>query len=73
MRNADLIGKHAFTAIVLPSGYIIGRADYGERGYTPMKDRAFETYAEAKAAAKAMNDERGMTEREALEIVFNTM
>lgn len=74
MSNQGLIGKYAYTAIVKSTGYTIGRADYGTRGYTPFpKAGSFKTWKEAQDAAKAMNETRGMTEREALEIVMDTM
>jgi len=68
-----MLGKFAYTAIVTSSGYTLGRADYGTKGYSPVKGRSFKTWDEAKAAAKEMNDKEGISEREALEIVFNTM
>lgn len=72
--NKSLIGKYAYTAIVKSTGCSIDRADYGTRGYTPFpKAGSFATWKEAQEAAKVMNETRGMTEREALEIVMNTM
>lgn len=71
----ELVGKHAFTAIVEATGYIIGRADYGIRGYTPIRVGGFEfkTYDEAKEFAKEQNRAMGLTDEQAMEIVFNTM
>ncbi len=73
--NRDLIGKYAFTAIVEEAGYCIGRADYGVRGYTPIRVQGytFDTYEEAKAFAKDQNKRMGLTDQQAMEIVFNTM
>jgi hypothetical protein len=73
--NKNLVGKHAFTAVVVPEGFIIGRADYGIRGYTPIKVGGFDfkTYDEAKQFADEQNKSIGLTKDQALEIVFNTM
>jgi len=69
-----LIGKHAFTAIVESEGYIIGRADYGIGGYTPMRrEPTFKTYDAAQKFANGLNEKMGLTKEEALKIVFNTM
>jgi len=73
----ELIGKHAFTAIVVPEGFIIGRADYGIRGYTPIRvggfDFDFKTWDDAKKFADEQNQSIGLTKEQAMEIVFNTM
>lgn len=73
--NKKLIGKHAFTAIVEAGGYIIGRADYGVRGYSPIRvgGYTFDTYEKAKEFAKEQNRSIGLTDQEVMEIVFNTM
>jgi len=69
-----LTGKYAYTAVVVPTGFQIGRADYGTRGYTPFpKAGSFRSYDEAKARAKELNAGLGLTEREAFEIVMDTM
>lgn len=68
------LGRHAFTAVVVRTGFIIGRADYGTKGYTPIApDKGYKTWGDAQKAAKAMNDKEGISQQEALEIVFNTM
>ena len=73
--DPELVGKHAFTAIVEPGreGYIIGRADYGLGGYTPLRHQIFKTYDEAKRHADEVNEREGLTKEQALKIVFNTM
>lgn len=73
--NKKLVGKHAFTAVIRKEGYMIGRADYGIRGYTPIRvdGVSFETYEAAKEYAKEQNGRMGLSEKEAMEIVFNTM
>lgn len=73
MLNAKLIGKFAYTAVVVPEGFILGRADYGTKGYTPVRIRPYSTWDQAREAANKLNSEEGLTPVEAQEIVFNTM
>lgn len=56
-----LVGKHAFTAVVTEDGYVIGRADFGTPGYTPLKVAPYVSFEEAKAAADQLNDSLGLT------------
>ena len=70
------IGKrrHAYTAIVGPDGYIIGRADEGVQGYTPVYlSRTFTTYQDAKSFADELNRNLGRTLKEAYAIILGTM
>lgn len=72
--NPKLVGKYAYTAVVESSGFIIGRADYGVGGYTPMRRHpVFPAWDAAKKFADELNEREGLTREEALEIVFNTM
>lgn len=68
-----LRGKHAFTAVITDEGYIIGRADYGKTGYTPLKVAPYKSFEEAKAAANKLNKDLGLTPLEAWHIVADTM
>lgn len=72
--DRDLVGKHAYTAIVEPNvGYIIGRADYGIGGYSPMRHRIFKALDDARKFADELNAAEGLTKEQVLKIVFNTM
>ena len=71
--NSKLIGKYAYTPIVEAIGIILGRADYGVGGYTPMRYRIFQTYDEARNFADEVNESEGLTKKDAFEIVSNTM
>jgi len=68
-----MLGRFAYTAIVRPEGFILGKADYGTRGYTPVYGQTFKTWDAAKKAATDLNDANGVSRLEAEEIVFNTM
>ena len=67
--------RYAFTAVVVPEhGYIIGMATEGTRGYTPVSNEGvFSSYDEATARAKKMNEQAGLSEKEAFDIVIRTM
>jgi hypothetical protein len=62
----------AAVAVVTGSGYSIGYADEGTSGYTPTT-YAYDTYDQAKAAAKLWNDRAGLTPQRAADIVLSTM
>jgi hypothetical protein len=72
-----LVGKHAYTAVIHEEKgvamTIIGRADFGTVGYTPCKNRVFETHQEAKEFADELNQDLGLTKLEAWLIVSDTM
>lgn len=66
-------GKHAYTAVVTPKGFFLGRADFGERGYTPLKVAGYSSYEAAHEAAAEINKKLGLTPLEAAIIVADTM
>ena len=56
---------------MVPEGFIIGRADYGIRGYTPIRVGGFDfkTWDDAKKFADEQNQSIGLTKEQAMEIV----
>lgn len=70
-----MVGRFAYTAVVEAGNphYIIGRADFGTRGYTPMRHHHFKTYEEAQKFATEVNEREGLTPIEAAIIVAETM
>ena len=72
-----LVGKHAFTPVIHEEKgvamTILGRADFGTVGYTPMKHRIFERHDEAQEFANELNKDLGLTPLEAWVIVMDTM
>lgn len=68
------VRRFAFTAVVRQDGIMIGRADEGTRGYTPMGEcGAFETEGDARKVAADLNQRAGLDERTAALIVVGTM
>lgn len=66
--------RFAYTAIVDQSGYSIGRADEGTRGYTPLPaEGRFPCYEDAKKRAEEMNIAMGLDPKDAVLIVLGTM
>lgn len=66
--------NYAFTAIIDPDGYSIGRADVGTSGYSPIPSEGkFDTYDAATDRGKVMNAELGMEPEDAIKIVLGTM
>jgi hypothetical protein len=64
----------AFTAVVDSRGYLVGRADVGTKGYTPvLREGFFPTYHAAKARAEELNKLMGIPNDEADRIVTSTM
>jgi hypothetical protein len=72
-----LVGKYAYTPVIHEEKgiamTIIGRADFGTVGYTPMKNRTFERHDEAQEFANELNKDLGLTKLEAWLIVADTM
>ena len=66
-------GKYAYTAVVTEKGFFLGRADFGERGYTPLKCAGYDSYEAAREAADEINKKLGLTQLEAAIIVADTM
>ena len=65
---------YAYTAIVDGTGYSIGRADRGTKGYTPCPQYGmFPGYGEAMSKAKELNEAVGLAQVEAFGIVAGTM
>jgi hypothetical protein len=62
----------AAVAVVTESGYSIGWADEGFKGYTPTT-YDYDSYDNAKAAAKLWNERAGLTPQRASDIVLSTM
>lgn len=68
------MSKWAYTGIVDKTGFSIGRADEGTRGYTPVPSEGrFESYEAAQKHADKLNEARGMSAREGLLIALSTM
>ena len=59
-------------AVVTDTDYAIGFADENVGGYTPTT-YTYETYDEAKAAARLWNERAGHTPQRAADIVLSTM
>jgi len=72
-----LVGKYAYTPVIHEEKgiamTILGRADFGTVGYTPCKNRVFETHKEAQEFADELNQDLGLTKLEAWLIVTDTM
>lgn len=72
--------RFAFTGVIRPvihegeDGYMIGRADEGIPGYTPVpSEGTFAKYDEAQARANRMNETLGLEPGEAWKIVASTL
>lgn len=66
--------RFAYSTIMTRDGYIIGRADEDQPGYTPQD--AFGTFTaldSAKSRAKRLNEDLGLDEKEALRIVISSL
>jgi hypothetical protein len=65
----------AFTPVVNNEGkgFILGRADEGIFGYTPLPHRIFETMDEAQEMADYLNDELGVSREDSFEIIGSTI
>lgn len=67
--------KFAYTAVLdkeLPK-YIIGKAEQGRQGYTPMRYCFFDSYKIAQEMADQLNKDLGLSRAEAWEIVAESM
>ncbi len=64
--------RRAAVAIVDESGYSLGYADEGIKGYTPTT-YSYDSYESASAAATMWNANAGLTPDEANQIVLSTM
>lgn len=62
----------AAVPVVTDGGYGLGYADEGVRGYTPTT-YTYESYDEAKAAARMWNERAGLSPQRAADIVLSTM
>jgi hypothetical protein len=62
----------AAVPVVTSNGYSIGFADEGVKGYTPTT-YTYETYDEAKAAARLWNENTGLSPERSSAIVLSTM
>lgn len=62
----------AAVAIVSRDGYSIGFADRGVPGYSPTT-YTYDTYDDAKAAAKLWNERAGLSVEQAATVVLSTM
>ena len=72
--RATLDGKHCYTPVIRPGhGWIIGRADFGEPGYTLITHESFPTERAARGRADELNGVLGLTPLEAALLVANTM
>lgn len=68
------IRRFAFVAVVRPEGMIVGRADEGTRGYTPLPDLGtFKTDKECNALVAELNRRAGLDDRTAALIAVGTM
>lgn len=66
--------RYAFAAVESEGtpAYIIGRADEGEPGYTPMPI-GFGSYEHARRFADLKNEDLGLSKEEAALIILSTM
>ncbi len=72
--RATLGGKHAYTALINPPhGWILGRADFGESGYSPVPKEFYPTEKRARARADELKSILGLTPLEAAVLVADTM
>lgn len=62
----------AAVAVVTQDGYSIGFADEGVSGYTPTT-YTYDTYDDARTAAKLWNERAGLSTGRAAEIAISTM
>lgn len=67
--------RFAFTAVVQANvGFIIGKAIEGKKGYIPVSEKGiFDSYDKAMAEAEKMNDQIGLSRKEAFYIALETM
>lgn len=65
----------AFVPVINRGFYALGVAVLSEAGYSPVPFEMYiaESYSDAKAHANELNEQRGMTEREAMLIIGTTM
>lgn len=63
---------HAFVPVPVGNGWILGRADHGTSGYTPVAGPAM-TCEAARAEALRRNRSLGLSEAQVDEIVIDTM
>lgn len=63
----------AYTAIQRDHHAILGVAEFGRGGYTPIEIVAFDTYHEAAQTADKLNLDRGISVDDACRIVADTM
>ncbi len=62
-----------FTAVIDKYGWRIAKVEWRVKGYTPLAWKTFENEKEARAEAQKMNDELGISEKQAFTIVGSSM
>ena len=68
------MNKHAWVAVIDQQGFTLGFATRGEAGYAPLKERmGFETMKQAQSVANELNQRRGLTLEQAVEIQADSM
>lgn len=65
--------RYAYAPIVERTGYTLGRADEGTKGYTPVPGARFGSYEAARKEADERNAKLGLSKREAAAIILGTM
>jgi hypothetical protein len=66
--------RYAFTTVVDESGYSIGRADEGTKGYTPQPQFGKQSsWDAAQQKAAELNKDLGLAEEDVAKIVLGTM
>ena len=65
--------RYCFIATRHGDQYILGVAVQGERGYNPIRGKAFITQAQATEWANGLNEHLGLTVEQATSIVISTM
>lgn len=65
--------RYCFIATQHGDQYILGVAVQGERGYNPIRGKAFGTQAKAAEWANGLNEHLGLTAEQATDIVISTM
>ena len=74
MKNTITATKRfAYTPVVTPSGYVVGKAIEGEYGWEPGSNRHFETYDHARRIADGLNKDLGLTTKDAWVITASSM
>lgn len=72
-RLEPTLPRQVAAALIEGRGWIVGLVDEFEPGYSPTTYGPYDEQDEAKAVAKNINDAKGISEREALMVVFSSM